>query len=957
VTQLRVTIGCDPTRLRIDDTALPLGPTHTTIVAALALFHPDPVDTADLCDLVWHGDPPETARSSLQNHLSRLRRRIPALLERGPDGYRFGEQVDVELDSVDHEPMSTSSTSTSFGSICPELADHDWIDQRRSELARQRRSADRSHVDVPLSTARPAPALSALRTAVEQDPFDERAWFRLAAVTAATIGRDAALAVADEATRALASCGLEPGRRLRDLERLVRDGERDLERLMTDRSRTERPAAQPAIDPGAADARAREVLELLDEEQPTHVRIHGPARSGRSTLVDLVARRARRAGVSVCTMLGTDFDGLALPVVGEWQQRRRRLLIIDDVDRLNEPSRASLTHLLADAGAADALPLVVVSTAIEPSSLPEPAAAAFVNVDVELSATHSFVRRADTSVPFDESSAERSVLDILAVSELAVHLADLRDVVPGAADAVITLSRSGWIRDRHGDDRWSLVDGDLRSSVSNALDASDLLQLHQRLAAVPFAADGEVVRARRRARHAVGCVQLDRVGAVDALEHAADQARELFDHHAAASFSARAATEAESIDPVRSLWADIAAARSLLAAGDIAGLDRLDSVVERSLDLGLPAPAAAATHSFCRLGPASTAGVIDERAARLVERVMPHVHDPVDRSLVGAAATMVHLLADDVEHCRQLFDRALEAADESGHDPVLAEVLFVAYLACAAPEDLELRERIAERLALVADRLERPDVRWEALHLRFSNQLQRGDPGFRASAELLAEAAEGSRETVRDWEMAYVRATMAHLDGRLADAEDEITASLELAGAVGTNRAMAVYGSVLLACRLDDDRVHELAPSIEALAADQPLVLAWQAPLALAGAVTGATEDAARAFDRLVGGTDRLPRDCTYTAALVMLGEAAARLGHPQRTARAVELLAPWSGRWAWTGTCSFGPIDLTLARLAESSGDRAAARRLGSSALASAAAMRSPVIADRAACLVLRQR
>ena len=52
--------------------------------------------------------------------------------------------------------------------------------------------------------------------------------------------------------------------------------------------------------------------------------------------------------------------------------------------------------------------------------------------------------------------------------------------------------------------------------------------------------------------------------------------------------------------------------------------------------------------------------------------------------------------------------------------------------------------------------------------------------------------------------------------------------------------------------------------------------------------------------------------------------------------------LAPFEGFWSWCGSCTFGPIDLTLARLALAVGDRERAGRLAASAIESGAALRA---------------
>lgn len=798
-----------------------------------------------------------------------------------------------------------------------------------------------------------------MRATVDADPYDERSWFRLIAVLTAVRGREAGLVATDEATRTLASCGLELGRRLRDLERLVRDGERDIERLVTDRSRRSRPPE--ASTAAVLHEHVEWLMTLLDTDVPTHVQIHGPSRSGRSALADLAAIRAQRLGAATRTLAGCDFGGLPLPLSGAWLPRRRRVVIVDGVDRVGPATRRSLAATLAAAVAVDG-PLLIVSTARHPE--PNPWIDDLRGVDshrLEVPAWPATATDLADERPGGgwlgggATDAVRRTLQVLAVSELAVHRDDLATVVPGAPATRRAVLGTGVVRDRHDNGWWTLDDQDVRQAIVADLGGAGAARLHAELAAVTFVHDDDTTGTRRRARHALAAAGMHPAAAVDALAAAAEQARSVLDHQAAAALFDRASDVAAPVDPARSSGLSVETGRALLAAGDLAGLDVLERVSDQALAAGLPAVAAAAAHAFCRLGPSSSAGIVDARAAALADRVLVHLRDPADRALVAGATTMVHVFAGDPDHCRRHFRDALAAADECGRHDVLAEVLPFAYLTLAAPEDLDEREAIAGQLRGLADQLDRPDVRWEAAHLQFSNQLQRGDPACRSSAAKLVAIAAEADEATREWQMAYVRATVAYLDARLADAEAEITASLDIAGAVGPTRAMAVYGSVLLACRLAEGRVAELAPMVRDIAREQPLVPAWQAPLALAAATVGDRSVAAAAFDGLVGAGDRLPRDCTYTAALTMLGEAAALLGDHPRVDTAVDLLTPWSGRWSWTGTCTFGPIDLTLARLAEARGDVEGALRAAVAALRSAADMRSPLVAGSAADLVVR--
>lgn len=954
VARCSVGLSAGATQVAVGTEALHLSRSERTVLASIALFHPDGVSADDLVELLWDDAPPATAGRSLHNHLARIRRRAPGLIHRHELGYVLAGDVDLVIDHADGLRLA------------PELPDSPAVERRRLMLAGRDRPA---HVPVghELVDGDPTAMLPALRAAVEVDPYDERAWFRLIAVLASWHGRDAGLVEADRAARSLASCGLEPGRRLRDLERLVRDGERDIARLITDRSRWSPPAHAAATAVPGMHAHIEWLAGLLDPDGTVHVQVNGPRGSGKSALVDLLALRAQRLGAVVRAMYGCSFDGLPLPLTGSWQARRRRVVLLDDVDRLGRATIRSLTQILSDATAAEG-PLLIVSTCRRPMSV--------AGIDGVHGVTdHRIVLTAPDEPPEPVAStvehrsfdpAVRRVLRILAISDLAIHHDDIDAMVPGPTSRRRAVLRTGLVRDRHETGHWTIVD-DARAAVTAELDEEEIATLHRVLAAAPFDHDDETVRDRRRARHAVAVAGIDPAGAADALSVAAEQAGSSFDHRAAAALFDRASEVVEPFDAERSAWLRVSAGRALLSCGDLEGLDVLERVVDRALADGHRAVAARAVHAFCRLGPSSSAGVVDTRAAALADHVMRDMTDHADRSdhaehvdhadraLVAGALAMVHVFGGDPDYCRRRFREALTAAEASHRDDVLGEVLPFAYLALAAPEDLAEREAIAERLSGLADRLDRSDVRWEAAHLRFSNQLQRGDPGCRVAAADLVAAAAGRHEVSREWEMAYVRATVAHLDGRLDDAEAEITASLGIAGAVGATRAMAVYGSVVLACRMAQDRVHELAPTIEAIAAEQPLVTAWQAPLALAAATVGDRAAAAAAFDRLVGGGDRLPRDCTYTAALTMLGEAAARLGDADRVTAAIDLLAPWSGRWAWTGTCAFGPIDLTLARLAEARGDGVGALGAGVAALRSAATMRSPRLAEQAAELVLR--
>lgn len=81
-----------------DGTSFDLRGKERAVVAALALHHPDPATAASLAPLVWGDELPATAVKAVHNHVSRLRRQVPDLVETSENGYRFAPD-DVMIES------------------------------------------------------------------------------------------------------------------------------------------------------------------------------------------------------------------------------------------------------------------------------------------------------------------------------------------------------------------------------------------------------------------------------------------------------------------------------------------------------------------------------------------------------------------------------------------------------------------------------------------------------------------------------------------------------------------------------------------------------------------------------------------------------------------------------------------------------------------------------------------
>lgn len=536
-------------------------------------------------------------------------------------------------------------------------------------------------------------------------------------------------------------------------------------------------------------------------------------------------------------------------------------------------------------------------------------------------------------------------LEIAAVLGSRVPVAVLDSLVPQGGAHQVELLRIGMLRPVGNDALELQFEHELlRRAVLDRLSEAAVAEIHHLALQAHHGVDG--MSAAVAARHAVGAAPLDPRRAVDASIAAAQAATESAAHAEAGTWWLTAAglhLEHGLSDEAAHCELRIQAGHALLLAGDSSAADVLFDAAEdarRRRDWDSVARAAIA---LCRLGPTSLAGQPHEGATVLAEQVLPHVSSPGLRAQLAAVISMLYSMAGEPQRCRALYLAAEADATVDGTDEVLVDVLRYCYMSVSAPEDLDRREAVTDRLDAAAHRLGRLDALWSSLHLRFSNELQRGDPHLRVTAQGIVALTPRVGERQRDWEERYVLATVAHLDGDLARSEALIEDTLSYTDAVAPSRITAVYGVQLLALRHSQGRLHELVEVIAGLVDDQPQVGAWRAALALAGSHGGQHRLGTEAFDSIIDGSVELSQDYTQTGALVALGEAAIELGDRSRGAKVAALLEPWAGRWSWVGTCTLGPIDTTRAGLALLQGDRGAAEQAATAAVMSCEALDAP--------------
>jgi DNA-binding SARP family transcriptional activator len=223
---------------------------------ALLLMHAGQVLTVDrIVDLMWGGAIPRTASTQIKNMVSALRSsltdgsRLLAGLERHPAGYRLSiKDFDLDLSTFTRlvgEARSAEDPETVSRTLREALSlwhgDHalagvraNFADAARAQLGEQRLAAQEALFDAELECGRHAEIVAELTDAVAAHPAREKLTGQLMTCLYRCGRPTDALSVYRKARQTLVEeYGLEPSARLRDLERLILQGDIALDTVAT----------------------------------------------------------------------------------------------------------------------------------------------------------------------------------------------------------------------------------------------------------------------------------------------------------------------------------------------------------------------------------------------------------------------------------------------------------------------------------------------------------------------------------------------------------------------------------------------------------------------------------------------------------------------------------------------------------------------------------------------------
>lgn len=319
-------------------------------------------------------------------------------------------------------------------------------------------------------------------------------------------------------------------------------------------------------------------------------------------------------------------------------------------------------------------------------------------------------------------------------------------------------------------------------------------------------------------------------------------------------------------------------------------------------------------------------GSVDHEMIALIERALAGT-DPVPDNATRCRLLYALIIeVADRDRSARLAREAERLAREVG-DPVLIGLILHAWVASV---DAELE---AERVRAVGRELVdiggRPGLGVFALIGHHSLARVAGAHG---DAAVMTEHVERISELVRRfrWRQAaaletMMRGTIAHLTGRLDDAEADYLRATGVLASSGAFDAVGIRLLAVLTLRITQDRTAELAQVLAELDTEADAVARDLRSLPLLAA--GQRAEAAR----LRADLPPVPHDFFRSLMLSVRGIVAAGLPDPVEAAAVERELTEYSGQIAGGGTGSFviGPVDAVLGDLAAVLGrpDQARAR------------------------------
>ena len=235
-----------------------LGGAKPSTILAVLLMHPNRPVAADwLVDAVWGDNATEASRSTLESHVSRLRKALeyvrpeggPTTLVHVHGGYRLGVEDLDDIDSHRFDRLAREAAQALLhgeydhvldisdralqlwrGRPYEPASDEEWAAATVSRLEELRNQVREHRAEALVESGNPERALVDLEPLIRELPYRERLWaLKMTALYRCGRAAQALETYRDARGLLLEEVGLEPGQELRDLHQRILARDTDLE--------------------------------------------------------------------------------------------------------------------------------------------------------------------------------------------------------------------------------------------------------------------------------------------------------------------------------------------------------------------------------------------------------------------------------------------------------------------------------------------------------------------------------------------------------------------------------------------------------------------------------------------------------------------------------------------------------------------------------------------------------
>lgn len=317
-TELRA-LFIGPATIELDGERFTVTDLQARLLGELAIAAPDSLGVDLLLARLWPDTRPSSARASLYNQFSRLRKRISEdLIDSDQGAYRLTASTDIDLvrDALQRlegliayhhygqaELLAQRALNRFRGTPFAELGNDPHVENLRREIAEAKRSITTLRVEAAVGAGRVGWAVPEAERLVAETPTDEHRWALLIEALRQSGRRGDALAAYDRARRTLVDrLGLEPGPELVAANTRVHGS----------------GASATTSTAGALIGREEFIAQLVAsiDEHPYSF-IMGEHGSGKSRLLTVFANRLARSGMQVALVSCAGHPSSAAAVLHE----------------------------------------------------------------------------------------------------------------------------------------------------------------------------------------------------------------------------------------------------------------------------------------------------------------------------------------------------------------------------------------------------------------------------------------------------------------------------------------------------------------------------------------------------------------------------------------------------------------------------------------------------------------